>query len=87
MRRNYQDPEYKEWRKRIRARDKSTCQFPGCDKRKAIEAHHILRWQDFPGLRYNDLNGICLCKEHHKIVTGNEDHYIKILGDIVRSKL
>jgi len=30
-----------------------------------IEVHHILRWSDYPNLRYDVNNGITLCKLHH----------------------
>jgi hypothetical protein len=30
-----------------------------------IEAHHILRWKDYPELRYDINNGITLCHFHH----------------------
>ena len=73
--RNYQDPIYKEWRKKVYARDKHCCRWPGCNKRKGLQAHHIMKWSDFPGLRYEIGNGITLCKQHHKMVTGNEDSY------------
>lgn len=84
MIRNYQDPEYKEWRKKVRARDNNTCQFPNCRSKSKLQVHHILKWQDYPGLRYHLQNGITLCALHHKTVTGNEEHYIKLFGEIVR---
>ena len=86
MKRDYSDPDYKNWRKQIYARDKYTCQWPNCKNTKHLEAHHILKWNDYPGLRYNTDNGITLCRTHHRMVTGKEEYYIKALGDIVRSK-
>ena len=86
MRRNYSDPQYKEWRQKVRARDNHSCQFPNCNSKYRTEVHHILKWQDYPGLRYQLHNGITLCQKHHKMITGNEEHYIKMLGDIVRRK-
>lgn len=73
--RDYSDPIYKEWRSKIYARDKYCCRWPGCDKKKRLQAHHIYRWADFPGLRYNLNNGITLCKAHHDLVKNNEDNY------------
>jgi len=85
MKRNYDDPTYKNWRKEIYKRDKYCCQWPNCAERKSLNAHHILRWADNPGLRYNLDNGITLCKNHHKMITGLESIYssifIKILAD------
>lgn len=86
MRRDYSDPQYKEWRQKIRARDKYCCQFPNCSSKNKIQVHHILKWQDYPGLRYHLDNGITLCRQHHEMITGNEEHYIKMLADIIRRK-
>jgi len=30
-----------------------------------LQAHHILRWADYPKLRYEINNGITLCIAHH----------------------
>lgn len=37
----------------------------GVYKKGRLEAHHILRWVDFPKLRYEVNNGITLCHYHH----------------------
>ena len=34
MKRDYNDPVYAEWRKRVLARDKYCCQMPNCKRRK-----------------------------------------------------
>lgn len=85
MKRNYNDPIYKKWRSDIYKRDKHCCQWPHCTIRKGLNAHHILRWADNPGLRYHIDNGITLCKAHHQMVNGLESIYssvfIKILAD------
>lgn len=83
--RNYSDPEYKKWRKNIYERDHWKCQWPDCGKGK-VQAHHIYRWNDFPGLRYHPDNGISLCKYHHKLITGNEDAYIQLFMKINKEK-
>lgn len=83
MNRNYNDPEYKQWRKKIYARDKYCCQWPGCDKKTKLQAHHILKWSSFPGLRYHIDNGITLCKDHHKFITNNEDAYINFFSSLI----
>ena len=82
--RNYNNPEYTRFRKEVRARDGSRCQFPGCKSRKKLVVHHILRWADAPMLRYQKRNGITLCKTHHDMVTGNEQYYAPIFQKIVR---
>jgi hypothetical protein len=84
--RNYNDPQYKDWRQKIYARDKFCCQWPGCKNNKKVEAHHILRWADYPGLRYHLDNGITLCKYHHKLINGDEDGYIKFFTDLIMRK-
>lgn len=83
MKRDYNDPLYKQWRKKIYDRDNHTCQWPGCDKTKKLQAHHIYRWADFPGLRYHTNNGITLCKDHHKLITNNEDDYRLFFSNLI----
>jgi hypothetical protein len=73
--RNYNDPQYKLWRKSIKKRDKNTCQWPNCGSRLKVHAHHILPWSQYPGLRYHLSNGICLCKKHHDFIKNDETSY------------
>lgn len=73
--RNHNDPEYKKWRKLIKKRDNYTCQWPHCNSRKKIHVHHILKWADYPGLRYHPNNGISLCKIHHDLIKNDEESY------------
>ena len=57
--------EYKEWRKSIFINYNFTCQK--CYKSGGdINAHHINNFSDFPELRTDILNGICLCKKCHR---------------------
>jgi len=83
--RNYQSPEYKQWRQQVYKRDKHECQWPGCSSKKKINAHHIKTWAHFPGLRYDINNGITLCYQHHKMIAGMENYYeavfLKIASD------
>tara|TARA_E500000178_G_scaffold307394_1_gene320320 strand:+ start:37 stop:309 length:273 start_codon:yes stop_codon:yes gene_type:complete len=85
MSRNFQDPNYKEWRKKVFARDKFSCQWPNCVLKSKLNAHHIKKWADNPGLRFLVANGITLCHKHHKMIHGNEEVYaalfLKILYD------
>ena len=83
MLRNYDDPQYKKWRLSIYKRDKFKCQWPGCVASKKLNAHHIKRWADCPGLRYDVNNGITLCKDHHKSINGIETYYESIFLKIV----
>jgi len=91
MQRNFDDPLYKGWRNKVYARDHHTCQWPGCDKKKRLNAHHIKRWAEYPSLRFVVENGITLCYQHHKMISGMEEIYesvfFKILADKKNKKL
>ena len=82
-RRNYNDPAYKQFRKDVRRRDNRTCQFPGCKATKHIQVHHILPWSDYPHLRCDPINGVCLCKKCHQRIWKNEYLYVKMFREIV----
>lgn len=73
--RNYNDPQYKKWRQLVYKRDKFTCQWPGCNSKRKINAHHIKTWANYPGLRFVVDNGITLCYQHHKMISGMEESY------------
>jgi 5-methylcytosine-specific restriction endonuclease McrA len=87
MRRNYDDPVYKKWRKEIYKRDNFKCQMPqakgvcGCKYR--IQAHHIKKWSAASILRYDVDNGITLCRECHEKVSGLESHYETLFQQVV----
>ena len=55
--------EYFEWRRRVLARDKFTCQC--CGNTCSLNAHHIYNFVDFEYLRYDTDNGISLCEACH----------------------
>lgn len=42
---------------------KGKCEICGTDKH--LEAHHIIKWADYPGGRLEPKNGQCLCHECH----------------------
>jgi hypothetical protein len=86
MTRNYQDPQYKEWRKKIYARDNHKCQWPNCTNTKKLQAHHIYRWADFPGLRFHTQNGITLCRTHHDLIKNDEDSYRLFFSKLIINK-
>ena len=83
-RRDYSNPMYKRFRKVVRDRDGRKCQFPGCKSTKTIQVHHILPWADFPHLRFEPDNGICLCNECHARIRGNEYAHVKNFSEIVQ---
>jgi 5-methylcytosine-specific restriction endonuclease McrA len=84
--RNYQDPQYKKWRKDIYSRDNYACQWPGCKNKQKLNAHHIHKWSEHPGLRFHINNGITLCKTHHELINGMEDYYIQFFSTIIKNK-
>lgn len=86
MKRDYNDPLYKKWRLQIYQRDNFKCQWLYCNCKKNLNAHHIRRWSDFPGLRYHLDNGITLCKRHHNLIKEKEDEYSYSLLKIVLQK-
>jgi len=87
MSRNYEDLDYKVFRRAVRKRDQKTCKWPECGRKRAIQVHHIYPWAQFPTLRYTVDNGICLCKIHHKVVTKNELEYARFLKLLIQEKL
>jgi 5-methylcytosine-specific restriction endonuclease McrA len=85
-REDYNSPEYKAWRYAVFARDKFTCQLTG-QKGCELEAHHIVKWQRSPNLRYVVSNGITLSKDaHQKLVTGREEQYEEQFKRIIAMK-
>jgi 5-methylcytosine-specific restriction endonuclease McrA len=75
---------YNKLRKEVIKRDKYKCQYPGCENKKQLQIHHIVRWSDSGYGRYNPLNLITICKSCHKNkVTNNEHIYKKLFLEIV----
>lgn len=86
MLRNFKDPLYQDWRNKVYARDNHTCQWVGCNKKQKLNAHHIKTWADYPGLRFVVENGITLCYQHHKMISGMEELYESIFFKILLDK-
>ena len=84
MKRDYNDPVYKEWRIRVFKRDGFTGQMPSCGRKKRLNAHHIRKWSSASNLRYDVDNGITLCSSCHKSVTKHEEMYESLFIDIIR---
>lgn len=84
--RNWDDPTYKAWRKKVYRRDKYTCQWPGCTCKKRLSAHHIQKWSEAPSLRFIVDNGITLCYKHHKFIKDKETYYVGLFKRIVARK-
>lgn len=86
MIRNFDDPLYKKWRKDVYSRDKFTCQWPSCNTKKKLNAHHIKTWSEYPSLRFCVDNGITLCSYHHKMIKGLENIYEAVFIKILANK-
>ena len=84
MRRNYEDEVYKDWRQKVRRRDKHRCRMPGCKSKRRLQTHHITKWASAASLRFEVDNGITLCFICHKEVTGHEHQYENLFKEIVR---
>lgn len=88
MKRNYDDPVYKEWRMRIYKRDGFKCQMPKgkkcCGRKRSLQAHHIKKWSTAATLRYETSNGITLCWDCHKSISRQEHLYEALFTEIVR---
>jgi 5-methylcytosine-specific restriction endonuclease McrA len=85
MVRDFGDPIYKDWRKKVLRRDSYKCQMPGCKRRgKRMQVHHIQKWSAASSLRYETSNGITLCWDCHKEVNGKEGIYSGLFYGIVQ---
>lgn len=83
MRRNYDDPAYKDFRKAVLKRDKGKCMMPGCGKRLSLQVHHIKKWSRASALRYDTSNGITLCRKCHDSIKGSEHQYENLFRIII----
>lgn len=55
------DPRVREWTKEVIKKGK--CELCGSEER--LEAHHIIKWADYPKGRIDPKNGMCLCHSCH----------------------
>jgi 5-methylcytosine-specific restriction endonuclease McrA len=81
--RNYNDPEYKQFRKDVLKRDKGKCRMPNCKSKRNLHVHHIKTWANASSMRYEVYNGITLCKKCHDMVTGKEIHYENLFRELL----
>ena len=84
--RNYNDEPYKIFRSKVRKRDGYKCKMPGCTCKKNLQVHHIRPWSKNIMLRYDISNGITLCKNCHKQITGKEHFYAQMFEDIINDQ-
>jgi hypothetical protein len=65
------DPRVKEWTKAVISRGE--CER--CQSTERLEAHHIIKWADYPQGRINVNNGACLCHNCHTEQHTNDASY------------
>lgn len=85
MKRNYNDKEYKQFRKDVTKRDNYTCKMPGCGSRVRLQVHHIRPWSKASSLRYEESNGITLCKKCHDSIKNKEHFYESMFIEIINN--
>ena len=71
------------WKKQILIRDNNKCRINNNECVKLLEVHHILRWANYPELRYDINNGITLCHAHHPRGRENEAKLSPYLQSLV----
>lgn len=82
--RNYDNPDYKDARRKVLERDDYKCRL--CGSKKHLECHHIRAYASNQSLAYEPNNMIVLCKKCHKRITGSELYYQELLTKLVRAK-
>lgn len=61
----------REWKKKILSKGK--CEK--CGATNNLEAHHIIKWSDYPKGRIDINNGMCLCHKCHTEEHKNDQSY------------
>ena len=72
-------------KKRVKRRDKYTCQLC-CKKKRSLQVHHIIRYADSVLQREDEHNLITLCFTCHKSISGREHIYRTLFTEIVLGK-
>lgn len=81
----YEDKEFRKILQQVKRRDKHKCQFPNCTAKKHLQVHHIKKYADFPTLRKNPINLITLCRTHHDLIKGREEHFEQLFFSLLRN--
>jgi hypothetical protein len=50
----------------LRHRDLGTCRFPGCERKRWLNAHHLVHWAGGGGTNLDNL--VLLCHAHHRLI-------------------
>jgi len=79
-----------EWREAVYRLFDYTCQMceakSGNGKKITLNAHHIKTWSEYPDLRWDISNGICLCKECHDQTKGREKEFEKLFIALIENR-
>ncbi len=81
------DSAYRDWRSKVKKRDKYRCRINNQDCSGNTIAHHILSWRDYPELRYQINNGITLCQAHHPRKRAEEEQFVPVLQELIGNHL
>ena len=71
------DTRVKDWTKKVIS--KGECEL--CKSTERLEAHHIVKWADYPQGRIDINNGMCLCHECH-----TEEHKFDVSYHMMKAK-
>ena len=55
------DPRVRRWTRAVLSKGRCEC----CGSKENLEAHHIVKWSDYPKGRIDINNGMCLCHKCH----------------------
>jgi Domain of unknown function (DUF222)/HNH endonuclease len=50
----------------LRHRDGGVCRFPGCERKRWLNAHHLVHWADGGATNLDNL--VLLCHAHHRLI-------------------
>jgi hypothetical protein len=50
----------------LRHRDGGACRFPGCERKRWLNAHHLVHWADGGATNLDNL--VLLCHAHHRLI-------------------
>jgi hypothetical protein len=50
----------------LRHRDGGACRFPGCERKRWLNVHHLVHWADGGGTNLDNL--VLLCHAHHRLI-------------------
>lgn len=80
------DHGYQIWFKEVKNRDGWKCKISNSDCSGQLESHHILRWTQYPELRYEVNNGITLCHFHHPRKRNDEMRLTPYFRELIKTQ-